>query len=329
MTKAVVCTALSGEDGLDVLDWQDPVLGSTGVAVRVHAVSVNYPDVLIIRGLYQFRPDPPFVPGSECAGVVSGVGAEVRDFAVGDRVLALPGHGALARDVVVTPPGHQIFQIPDDMPFDHAASFNMTYGTAYHGLIRRGALRSGETVLVLGASGGCGSAAVQVAKAVGASVVAVAGGRQKCALAEELGADAVVDYQEVESLSAAVREATAGRGVDIVFDPVGGADAREQLRCLAWGGRYVVIGFAAGDIPVVKVNQTIMKGISIVGVAYGMSAVLDPEANREDFRQLFEWYGEGRVTPVISNRFPLDRAADAFRVLQERRARGKVVIEFA
>jgi NADPH2:quinone reductase len=329
MTTAVVCTALTGENGLEIQEWPESEIGPSGVAVRVHAASMNFPDVLIIRGLYQFRPDPPFVPGSECAGVVTRVGEEITDLAVGDRVLAVTGHGAFAESVVLTPPGHQIHHIPDDMPFDHAASFNLTYGTAYYGLIRRGALHSGDSVLVLGASGGCGSAAVQVAKAAGASVVAVAGGREKVALVRELGADAVVDYQEVESLSAAVREATAGRGVDIVFDPVGGADAREQLRCLAWGGRYLTIGFAAGEIPTVKVNQTIMKGISIIGVAYGMSAVLDPGANLEDLRQLFEWYEEGRVTPTISNRFPLVQAADAFRVLHERRVLGKVVIEMA
>jgi NADPH:quinone reductase len=329
MTTAVVCIALTGENGLEIQEWPETEIGPSGVAVRVHAASMNYPDVLIIQGLYQFRPDPPFVPGSECAGVVTRVGEEITDFAAGDRVLAVTGHGAFAERVILTPPGHQIHHIPDDMPFDHAASFNLTYGTAYYGLVRRGALRSGESVLVLGASGGCGSAAVQVAKAAGASVVAVAGGREKSALVRELGADAVVDYREVESLSAAVREATAGRGVDVVFDPVGGADAREQLRCLAWGGRYLVIGFAAGDIPVVKVNQTIMKGISVIGVAYGMSAVLDPGANLEDLRQLFEWYVEGRVTPFISSRFPLAQAADAFRVLHERRVLGKVVIEMA
>jgi NADPH:quinone reductase len=327
MSTALVCTALIGEDGLEIQEQPEPEIGPSNVAVRVHAASVNYPDVLIIRGLYQFRPEPPFVPGSECAGVVTQVGEEITHLAVGDRVLAVTGHGAFAENVALSPPGHQIHQIPNGMPFDHAASFNLTYGTAYYGLIRRGSLRSGETVLVLGASGGCGSAAVQVAKAAGASVVAVAGGPQKCALVAELGADAVLDYRKVESLSAGVREATAGRGVDVVFDPVGGVDAREQLRCLAWGGRYLAIGFAAGDIPVIKVNQTIMKGISVVGVAYGMSAVLSPEANAEDMQQLFEWYREGRVTPVISDRFSLAQGADAFRVLHERRVLGKAVIE--
>jgi NADPH2:quinone reductase len=220
-----------------------------------------------------------------------------------------------------------VHRIPDEMPFDEAAAFDITYGTGYHGLIRRGGLRSGEAVLVLGASGGCGSAAVQIAKAAGATVVAVAGGTEKCELAHRLGADSVIDHQTTESLSSAVREATGGRGVDLVFDTVGGAELREQMRCLAWNGRYLVIGFAGGDIPMVKVNQTILKGISIVGVAYGMSAVADPAANREDFQQLFAWYREGRVTPAIGHRFPLTEAAEAMRVVHGRKTLGKVVIE--
>ena len=252
----------------------------------------------------------------------------VTSLAVGDRVLAVTGHGAFAENVVLSPPGHQIHHIPDDMPFDHAPSFNLTYGTAYYGLVRRAALRSGESVLVLGASGAAGQRPSRWQKLPAHRSWPLPVDAKR-ALVRGLGADAVVDYREVESLSAAVWEATGGRGVDVVFDPVGGADAREQLRCLASGGRYLVIGFAAGDIPVVKVNQTIMKGISIIGVAYGMSAVLDPGANLEDLRQLFEWYEEGRVTPTISNRFPLVQAADAFRVLHERRVLGKVVIEMA
>ncbi len=213
------------------------------------------------------------------------------------------------------------------MPFDEAAAFNITYGTAVEGLLRRGGLRAGESVLVLGASGGCGSAAVQVAKAAGATVIAVAGGAEKCALARGLGADVVLDHRETGSLSAAVKEHTDGRGVDVVFDPVGGADVREPLRCLAWYGRYLVIGFAAGDIPVIKVNQTILKCISVVGVAYGMSAIADPVANAADFVQLFGWYRQGLVRPIIGHRFALREAAEAMRVVFERRALGKVVIE--
>jgi NADPH2:quinone reductase len=228
---------------------------------------------------------------------------------------------------VLHPSQQQVHRIPDEMPYDEAASFNITYGTGYHGLIRRGHLIAGESVVVLGAAGGCGSAAVQIAKAAGATVIAVAGGDAKCELVRSLGADVVLDHQKVESISAAVKEATDGRGVDVVFDTVGGADIREYLRCLAWNGRYLVIGFASGDIPVVRLNQTILKCISIVGVAYGMSASLDPAANAEDFAQLFSWYREGKVTPYISGRYPLEETAEAMRVVYDREVLGKVVVE--
>jgi NADPH2:quinone reductase len=326
-TSAAVCTELSGEGAVEVGPWALPPLGPGAVRIDVRAASVNFPDVLIVRGLYQQRAEPPFVPGNECAGVVTEVGADVEGLAVGDRVLALVGSGAFATEVLATPPFQQVHRIPDEMPFDAAAAFDLTYGTSYHGLVRRGQLRAAESVLVLGASGGCGSAAVQIAKATGATVVAVAGGEAKVALARSLGADVVLDHQQLGSLSEAVKEATGGRGVDVVFDTVGGADVREPLRSLAWAGRYLVVGFAGGEIPTIKANQTILKGISVVGVAYGMSAILDPAANREDFAQLFDWYRQGLVTPAIGHRFPLAQAADAMRVVFERRALGKVVVE--
>ena len=301
--------------------------GASDVRVSVRAASVNFPDVLIVRGLYQIRPDPPFVPGSEIAGVITEVGPAVTGLQAGDRILAVTGSGAFAAEVMLTQGQSQMHVIPDEMPFDEGAAFDLTYGTAYHGLIRRGRLQPGETMLVNGATGGCGSAAIQIGKATGATVIAVAGGAEKCALAWELGADVVIDHQTTESLSAAVREATSGRGADVFFDNVGGADVRDELRCLAWNGRYLVVGFAGGEIPTFKANQTILKGISIVGVAYGMSAVIDPGANIEDFEQLFAWYRAGKVRPHIGQRFPLDQAADAIRTLRERRALGKVVIE--
>ncbi len=327
MSSALICTKLVGEDGVELGDWPTPAVGPGAVRIAVHAASVNFPDVLMTRGLYHMRPEPPFVPGTECAGVVTEVGTDVRDLAVGDRVLAVPGVGAFATQVVVSPPNQQVHRIPDAMTFDEASAFTIAYGTAYHGLVRRGALRAGESVLVLGASGGCGSAAVQVAKAAGATVVAVAGGAQKCALARELGADTVLDHQGLPSLSAAVREHTGGRGVDVVFDPVGGAEIREPLRSLAWNGRYLTIGFASGEIPTMRVNQTILKGISIIGVAYGMSAVLDPAANAADLAALFRWYDAGLVKPAVSARFPLEQAADAMRLVHDRQVIGKVVVE--
>jgi NADPH2:quinone reductase len=334
---AVVCTDLGGDGTLELRDWEVAAPGPGAVRIEVRAASVNFPDVLMVRGLYQARAEPPFVAGTECAGIVTEAGPQAGGLAVGDRVLAVVGTGAFATEAVATPPLQQVHRIPAEMSWDEAAAFNITYGTGIHGLLRRGGLRSGESVLVLGAAGGCGSAAVQIAKAAGATVIAVAGGEDKCELARRLGADVVLDHHALDhraldhgglaSLSAAVREHTGGRGVDVVFDTVGGPDAREPLRCLAWNGRYLVIGFASGQVPVIKANQTILKGVSVVGVAYGMSAIADPAANAEDFRQLFDWYRHGLVRPVIGHRFPLADAAAALRVVSGRRALGKVIIE--
>lgn len=331
MATAAVCTALTGEGSVEIADWPDRELPPDSMRLAVRAASVNFPDVLMVRGLYQARQEPPFVPGSECAGVITEVGGDIVGFAPGDRVLCLTGSGAFVTDLVVFPQRQQVHRIPDEMPFDEAAAFDMTYGTAYHGLIRRGRLQKGQTVLVTGAAGGCGSAAVQIAKAAGATVIAVSGGPEKNALTRSLGADVALDHQQLEALAPAVKEATGGRGVDLLFDNVGGAEdgdpIRDLLRCLAWGGSYLTVGFAGGGIPKVALNQTILKNISLVGVAYGMSAVLDPASNAEDFAQLFAWYREGLVTPNISHRFALADAAEAMRVVYERRALGKVVVE--
>ena len=326
--KALVCTQIGGEELLELHDdWPSKPCGPNQVRIDVRAASVNFPDVLMIRDLYQAKQPRPFVPGNECSGIVTEIGADIGHVAVGDRVLALSGGGAFAEEVVVSTPPMQVHRIPDEMPWDDAAAFDLTFGTA--GLSwERGQLQAGETVLVLGAAGGCGSAGVQIAKAMGATVIAAAGGPEKVALCKELGADHAIDYLAVESLSAAVKELTDGRGVDVLFDTVGGTEVREYLRCLAWNGRYLVVGFAAGgEVPTIGLNQTILKSISVVGVAYGMSAIIDPATNRARFERLFAWYREGKVTPHIGHRFPLEQAADAIRVLGARQALGKVVIE--
>jgi NADPH2:quinone reductase len=324
--RALVCTAIGGEEHLHVQDdWPSEPCGPTQVRIDVAAASVNFPDVLIIRDLYQMKREPPFVPGNECAGVVTEVGADVEGLAVGDRVLALMGTGAFADEVVVATPPMQVHRIPEEMPFDEAAAFNLTYGTAGIGM-QRGALRAGETVLVLGAAGGCGSAAIQIGKAMDATVIAVAGGPEKVALCEALGADHTIDHQTTASLPAAVKELTSGRGVDVLFDTVGGPDVRELLRCLGWNGRYLVVGFAGGDVPTIRLNQTILKSLSVVGVAYGASAIVDPAGNRALFDRLFAWYRDGLVRPHIGARFTLDDGAEAVRTLGERRALGKIVI---
>jgi NADPH:quinone reductase len=327
--RALVCTKLGGEEFLEVQDdWPSEPCGPGQVRIQVTAASVNFPDTLIIRDLYQLKKEPPFVPGNEAAGVVIEVGGAVQGLAVGDRVLALTGTGAFAEELVVSTPPMQVHRIPDEMPWDEASALNLTYGTAALGL-ERGEVRPDDTVLVTGAAGGCGSAAVQIAKAMGATVIAVAGGAEKVALCKELGADHAIDHRTTESLSIAVKELTGGRGVDVLFDNVGGADVREYLRCLAWNGRYLVVGFAGGEVPKVGLNQTILKSISLIGVAYGASAIIDPAANQQRFGRIFEWYRAGKVRPHIGHRFPLEQGADAVRVVTDRQAMGKVVIEIA
>lgn len=327
-----MCTSLRGEDGVEVRDdWTAPgPLNDDQVRIEVHAVSLNFPDVLITRGLYQLKPDPPFVVGSEAAGVVTEVGAGVTGPAVGDRVLTLAGIGAFAGELVVTPPYQHLHVLPPDMPFADAAAFDLTFGTAGHALLQRGGLQEGEWVLVTGAAGGCGSAAVQVARAAGARVVAVVGGRAKADVAGALGADQVIDHRLLDgerALSERVKELTDGRGVDVVVDNVGW-EIRDISRCLAWNGRLLVVGFAGGDIPSLPLNLTILRSISAVGVAYGASAIADPAGNRRLMEQLFTWYREGRVRPHFGTRVGPDGAVDALRSVHDRTVVGKAVVEF-
>jgi len=328
--RALVCPELGGEEVLRVDDIATPACGPSDVRIGVHAAAVNFPDCLVIRGQYQNRQEPPFVPGHEVAGAVLEVGAEIDGITVGDRVLAMPGVGGFAEEVVFDVGGARranLHRMPDAMPYDEAAGFSLTYGTGLHAF-KRGGLQAGESVLVLGAAGGCGSAAVQVAKAMGAYVIGAASSPEKLAIAEACGADAVVDYR-AESVSERVKELTDGAGVDLVFDPVGGADFREYLRALAWNGRYLVVGFAGGEIPQLGLNLVLLKSISVVGVAYGSSVARDPEANVEDFAQLTRWYDDGKLSTVIGQRFPLEQAADALRVVHDRAALGKVVVDIA
>jgi len=325
--RAWVCTELSGEDGLVFEEQMEPVCGPGQVQIKTKAVALNFPDVLITRGQYQLKQDPPFVPGSELAGEVVAVGVGVEDIQVGQRVLAMTGFGAFAEEVVVSPPMQQVMPIPDKMGYEEAAAFNMVYGTAMHGLEQRGFLQPGETVLVLGAAGGCGSAAVQVAKAMGARVIAGASSQAKCEQARQAGADEVINYG-IQDLRERALELTRGRGVDMVFDPVGDKLFKPAIRSLAWNGRYLVVGFAGGDIPQLGVNYTILKSVSVVGVAYGMSAVHDPAMNMGNFMQLFEWYEQGLIKPVIGKRYVCDELPDALREMHAGEAMGKSVVSF-
>lgn len=322
-----VCTALTGEDGLAFTEQATPECGPGQVLVRTRCVALNFPDVLIIRGKYQMQLDPPFVPGSELAGDVLAVGEGVTDVAVGDRVLAMTGFGAFAQEVLVAPPLQQVMRIPDGMSYAEAAAFNMTYGTAMNALRQRGRLQPGETLLVLGAAGGCGSAAVQIGKAMGARVIAGASTAEKCELARGFGADEVVNYRATD-LRDSVLALTDNKGVDVVFDPVGDDLFRPALRSVGWNGRYLVIGFAGGDIPQVGINYTIIKCLSIVGVAYGMSAIDDPAMNAGNFEQLFRWYDEGLLKPHIGKEFACAELPAALADMHAGNALGKTVVRF-
>lgn len=324
---AWVCNELVGEDGLTFAEQEEPVCGPGQLLVKTACVALNFPDVLITRGEYQMKLDPPFVPGSELAGEVVAVGEGVTDFAPGQRVLAMTGFGAFAQEVLVSPPMQQIMVIPDAMPDEDAAAFNMVYGTAMHALEQRGHLLEGETLLVLGAAGGCGSAAVQIGKAMGARVIAGASSAEKCELARGFGADEVINYRD-EDLRERVLALTDGSGVDVVFDPVGDDLFRPALRSLGWNGRYLVIGFAGGDIPQLGINYTILKSISVVGVAYGMSAIHDSAMNAENFERLFDWYEQGLLKPHIGKRYACEELPDALRELYAGRALGKTLVSF-
>jgi NADPH:quinone reductase len=324
--KAWVATTLDGEDGLDLQELPSPQCGSEQIRITNHAVALNFPDVLITRGKYQLRLEPPFVPGSESAGIVTEVGTEVTGVTIGDRVLTVCGVGAFADEVVVTPLLQQVHIVPDAMPFTQAAGFGMVHGTALHGLRQRGALQPGESVLVLGSGGGCGSAAVGVAAAMGARIIAGASSPEKCSLATELGADHVVNYA-IEDLRERVMDITDGAGVDVVFDPVGGALFDQARRCVGWNGRYLVVGFAAGDIPVMPANYTILKSMALIGVAYGMSAIKDPAMNHANFDQLFAWYDAGRLRVHIGDIAPFGELRQACAQIYAGSAIGKTVIQ--
>jgi len=325
--KAWVCKALTGEDGLKIEDSASPSCGPAQIKVRNHYAAINYPDVLITRGLYQFKPEPPFIPGSEFAGEIIEVGSDITNFEAGQRVLVMSGIGAFAQEVVVSPPAQQVHAIPHSMTFAEGGAFNMVYGTAMHGLKQRGQLQSGETLLVLGAAGGCGSAAIEIGKAMGARVIAGASTDKKCAVASKLGADHTINYS-TENLRDCVKAITNGAGADVIFDPVGGSLFDQAKRCSGWNSRYLVVGFAGGEIPKLEANYTILKSMSLVGVAYGVSALTNPAMNADNFRQLFAWHEQGLLKPYIGKSYPFSQLPDACGEMHSGKTVGKTVVEF-
>jgi NADPH2:quinone reductase len=321
--KAVLCKAFGSADSLVLEEVASPVAKSNEILLDIHAAGVNFPDTLIIQGNYQFKPPFPFSPGGEAAGIVAAAGEKVSAFKPGDRVMALTGWGSFAEQVAV--PAYNVLPIPANMDFTTAAAFSMTYGTAMHALRQRADLQPGETLLVLGASGGVGLAAVEIGKALGARVIAAASSADKLAVAANAGADELIHYNDA-NLKDELKRLTDGNGVDVIFDPVGGDLFDQAVRAIAWNGRLLVVGFASGRIPDLPVNLALLKGAAIIGVFWGAFAQRQPKDNTANFAQLFEWFEQGRVKPLVSKSYPLERAGEAIDSLATRRAVGKVVV---
>jgi NADPH2:quinone reductase len=323
LMKAVVCKQFGPPESLVIEELPSPKAGAGEVVVAVKAASVNFPDFLIIQNKYQFKPPLPFSPGSELAGVVKEVGAGVCSVRPGDRVIAFTTYGAFAEEVKTE--AVRLLPLPEKMDFVTGAAFLLTYATSDHALRDRGALKSGETLLVLGAAGGVGLAAIEIGKALGARVIACASTDEKLAVCREHGADAGINYA-TEDLRERIKALTEGRGVDVVYDAVGGPYTEPAFRSLAWRGRLLVVGFAAGEIPKLPLNLALLKGASVVGVFWGDFARREPKAFAESARQLALWYAEGKLRPHVSQTLPLEKAADAIKLLASRQAKGKVVL---
>jgi len=321
--KAVVCKAWGPPESLVLEDLPDIEPGPGQVVVDVKASGVNFPDVLTIQGKYQVKPPLPFTPGNEFAGLVRAVGPEVTGFAAGDRVIGFTRTGAFAEQALA--PAEALMPMPAEMDFETAAGITLTYGTAHHAVADRGQLQPGETMLVLGAAGGGGAAAVENRKALGARVIAAASSAEKLAVCRAHGADELINYDAAD-LRAAIRAATGGRGPDVIYDPVGGPYSEPALRSIAWRGRHLVVGFAAGDIPRLPWNLMLLKGASVVGAFWGEFARREPQANLAAMRKMLAWMAEGKLRPLISARYALADTAQALNDMAARKVIGKVVI---
>ena len=321
--KALICRAYGPPENLSVQDMPDLQPGPGEVVVRVRAAGVNFPDALIVQNLYQFKPTPPFSPGGETAGEVLAVGEGVKRVKVGDRVIALTIWGGFAEQVLAKQ--EQVIPMPEGLSFEVAGSLLLTYGTCLHALRDRAQLQPGQTVLVLGAAGGIGIATIELAKAMGARVIAAASTAEKLATCRAQGADEVINYRE-QNLRDEVKRLTGGRGVDVVMDPVGGDYAEPALRSMAWRGRYLVVGFTDGQIPRLPLNLVLLKGCAIVGVFWGDFIQREPQAAQVDLRDLIEMLAKGQIKPLISGRYSLQEAPLAILELSQRRAQGKLIV---
>jgi len=322
--KAIICKAWGLPDTLTVEELPDPVPGAGQVSIEVQAAGVNFPDVLIIQNKYQFKPELPFTPGSELAGVVRAVGDGVSHVKPGDRVIAFIGNGAFAQQVVAA--ANTVMPMPPEMDFDTAAAITLTYGTSHHAVVDRAQLKAGETMLVLGAAGGVGLAAIEIGKALGARVIAAASSDEKLEVCKAHGADAVINYS-TEDLREAIKAATGGKGPDVIYDPVGGVYAEPAFRSIGWRGRYLVVGFANGEIPKLPLNLALLKGASLVGVFWGEFARREPKANLAAMQQMMGWLAEGKIRPHVSGRYALAETPQALNDMAARKVTGKVVIQ--
>src|SRR6266849_991742 len=321
--KAVLCKAYGPPESLVIEDIEPLKPGKGQVVISVNACGVNFPDTLIIQGKYQSRPPLPFIPGNEVAGTVKEIGEGVERVKVGDQVMAFTGLGGFAEEVVAD--AAHLIPMPRGMDFITASAFVLTYGTSHYALKDRAQLKPGETLLVLGASGGVGIAAVELGKVMGAHVIAEASTSEKLEVSKQHGADEGINYT-TEDLRERVKELTQGNGVDVVYDPVGGNYSEAALRSMAWGGRFLVIGFTAGGMPRIPLNLTLLKGCSTVGVFWGSFTARDPKRNQEHLQELLTWFVTGKIKPLISTTYPLSRAADALNDMMNRKVKGKVVL---
>jgi len=321
--KAIVCKNWGLPETLVVDELTDPQAGPGQVVIKIEAAGVNFPDVLIIQNKYQFKPELPFTPGSELAGTILLVGEGVTHLKVGDKVIAFAGQGAFAQQIAV--PAAAVMPMPPGMDYDTAAAITLTYGTSHHAVVDRAQLKAGESMLVLGAAGGVGLAAIEIGKALGARVIAAASSDEKLEVCKLHGADATINYS-TEDLREAIKAATGGKGPDVIYDPVGGIYAEPAFRSIAWRGRYLVVGFANGEIPKLPLNLTLLKGASLVGVFWGEFAKREPKGNLAAMRELMGWLAEGKIKPRISGRYKLADTPRALEDMAARKVTGKIVI---
>ena len=321
--RAILCKELGPADKLVIEDVPSPQVSGDGVKVKVKAAGLNFPDTLIIEGKYQIKPELPFSPGGEMAGEIIEVGPDVKNLKPGMRVMGLTGYGSFAEEMVIGE--SRVIPVPDGMKDETAAAFSMVYGTSYHALKQRANIQPGETLLVLGASGGVGLAAVELGKAMGARVIAAASSDDKLQVAKEAGADDLINYTD-EDLKEALKSRYP-QGIDVIYDPVGDRFTEPALRNMAWNGRFLIVGFAAGEIPKIPANLTLLKGCSVVGVFWGAFTAKEPKAHIQNVKELMQLFAEGKIIPRVSEVFPFEQYEDALAALSSRRAKGKVVLK--